>query len=395
MNLDLPTLMVMQSFALACAGAVLFSVWLPNRIVSALALWGLANVSAAAGFFSLMLGFTLHQPIWLAIGGSLLPLQASLMWKATRSIESKPTPLALVSLGPMIVGLTNFVPGLREVNGALPLATGLAYTLAATTTLWLGRTERLTARWPLFILLVVHAAALSIGMYTAFIRPTSHDIVPSIASLFGLIYFESIVFALGTAVFVIALVKERSEAAGVTAGRVDPLSGILNRAGFMDNAGRMLERCRRDGAPVSVMMFDLDGFKTINDTYGHAAGDAVIRRFCENAIASLRPNDVFGRLGGEEFAVVLPGSGIEAAHVRAERIRASFAENCQFILNRQVNATVSGGVAMNVTAEQSLDALLEISDAALYDAKTEGRNRIKRADQPRAVGGMSNVFRVA
>jgi diguanylate cyclase (GGDEF)-like protein len=395
MNLDLPTLMVMQSFALACAGAVLFSVWLPNRIVSALALWGLANVSAAAGFLSLMLGFTLHQPIWLAIGGSLLPLQASLMWKATRSIESKPTPLALVFLGPMIVGLTNFVPGLREVNGALPLATGLAYTLAATTTLWLGRTERLTARWPLIILLVVHAAALSIGMYTAFIRPTSHDIVPSIASLFGLIYFESIVFALGTAVFVIALVKERSEAAGVTAGRIDPLSGILNRAGFMDNAGRMLERCRRDGAPVSVMMFDLDGFKTINDTYGHAAGDAVIRRFCENAIASLRPNDVFGRLGGEEFAVVLPGSGIEAAHVRAERIRASFAENCQFILNRQVNATVSGGVAMNVTAEQSLDALLEISDAALYDAKTEGRNRIKRADQPRAVGGMSNVFRVA
>ena len=92
--------------------------------------------------------------------------------------------------------------------------------------------------------------------------------------------------------------------------------------------------------------------------------------------------------------MVLPGSCIEAAHVRAERIRVSFAENCQFILNRQVNATVSGGVAMNVTAEQSLDALLEISDAALYDAKSEGRNRIKRADQPQAVGGMSNVFRV-
>ena len=69
------------------------------------------------------------------------------------------------------------------------------------------------------------------------------------------------------------------------------------------------------------MMFDLDRFKTINDTHGHAAGDAVIRRFCENTIAALRPNDVFGRLGGEEFAVVLPGSGIEAAHVRAERIR--------------------------------------------------------------------------
>jgi diguanylate cyclase (GGDEF)-like protein len=144
-----------------------------------------------------------------------------------------------------------------------------------------------------------------------------------------------------------------------------------------------------------VMMFDLDRFKTINDTHGHAAGDAVIRRFCESVIAILRPNDVFGRLGGEEFAVMLPGSGIEAAHVRAERIRVSFAENCQFIQNRQVNATVSGGVAMNVSAEQTLDALLEISDVALYDAKTGGRNRIKRADQPQPEGAVSNVFRVA
>ncbi len=213
----------------------------------------------------------------------------------------------------------------------MPLATGFIYTFAAATTIWLGRTEQLAARLPLLILLAVHATALAIGMYTAVTRSTSHDIVPSIASLFGLIYFESIIFALGSAVFVIALVKERSVAAGITAGRTDPLSGILNRAGFIDNAGRTLERCRQDGAPVSVMMFDLDRFKTINDTHGHAAGDAVIRRFCESVIAMLRPNDVFGRLGGEEFAVMLPGSGIEAAHVRAERIRVSFAENCQFI----------------------------------------------------------------
>ena len=395
MKLDLPTLMVVQSFALVCAGALLFSVWLSHRGVSALALWGLANVSAAAGFFCLMLGFTLHQPVWLTIGGSLLPLQASLTWKATRSIESKAAPLVLVLLGPTIVGLTNFVPGLREINGSLPLATGFIYTFAAATTIWLGRTEQLAARLPLLILLAVHATALAIGMYTAVTRSTSHDIVPSIASLFGLIYFESIIFALGSAVFVIALVKERSVAAGITAGRTDPLSGILNRAGFIDNAGRTLERCRQDGAPVSVMMFDLDRFKTINDTHGHATGDAVIRRFCESVIAMLRPNDVFGRLGGEEFAVMLPGSGIEAAHVRAERIRVSFAENCQFIQNRQVNATVSGGVAMNMSAEQTLDALLEISDVALYDAKTGGRNRIKRADQPQPEGAVSKVFRVA
>ena len=121
------------------------------------------------------------------------------------------------------------------------------------------------------------------------------------------------------------------------------------------------------------MMFDLDRFKAVNDRHGHAIGDAVIRKFCEITTAALRPNDVFGRLGGEEFAVVLPGSSIEAACVRAERIRASFAESCQFVQERQVNATVSGGVSMSVNAGQTLDALLEDSDVALYGAKVEGR----------------------
>ena len=158
---------------------------------------------------------------------------------------------------------------------------------------------------------------------------------------------------------------------------------------------RLMERCRRSGAPVSVMMFDLDRFKAVNDSHGHAIGDAVIRKFCEITTAALRPNDVFGRLGGEEFAVVLPGSSIEAAYARAERIRASFAESCQFVQGRQVNATVSGGVSVSLNAGQTLDGLLEDSDFALYGAKADGRNRIRRADQNKPDDGMSNVFRVA
>jgi diguanylate cyclase (GGDEF)-like protein len=104
---------------------------------------------------------------------------------------------------------------------------------------------------------------------------------------------------------------------------------------------------------------------------------------------------MFGRVGGEEFAVVSPGSSIEAAYVRAERIRISFAEDCRFVGSRQVNATVSGGVSVSVKSEQMLEALLEYSDVALYVAKAEGRNRIKRADQPTPERGLSNVFRVA
>jgi diguanylate cyclase (GGDEF)-like protein len=395
MQLDLPTLMVMQSFALACAGAVLLVAWSQNRKIIPWALWGVADIIAATGILSLMLGYTSHQPVWFIAGGILMPLHAGLMWKAARTIDSKSAPLIIVSLGPAVVGLGNFVPVLRDAAGSLSLIVGSAYFFAAATSLARGRKERLTARVPLIIFIVVQAAFYLIGTYSTFSSSTGQDGVPSIMSLFGLIYFESIIFALGTSVFILALVKERNEAAGMAAARMDSLTGIANRAAFMETAQRLLERCRRDGAPVSVMMFDLDRFKAVNDKHGHAVGDAVLRKFCELAAGALRPTDVFGRLGGEEFAVELPGSSIEAAFARAERIRASFAASCRFVEEQQVEATVSCGLAVSLKADESLSALLKESDTALYLAKAEGRNRVQRADRHRPAGGPSTVIRVA
>jgi diguanylate cyclase (GGDEF)-like protein len=388
--------MVMQSFALGCAGVVLLVIWSQQQKTPALALWGVANVIAAAGILSMMFGVTLRQSAWPIVGGLLMVFQSGLMWRAARIFASKSAPLALVLLGPAVVGLANVVPPFQgRVGAAVSLTAGAGYFLAVAATLWLDRKEKLAARWPLIILTIVQAGFYLIGAYSTLSGVTSQDGVPSIMSLYGLIYFESIIFALGSSVFIFALVKERSEAVSMTAARTDSLTGISNRAFFLENAGRVLERCRHDRAPISVMTFDLDRFKAINDRYGHAVGDAVIRKFCEIVAAALRPNDVFGRMGGEEFAAVLPGSSIEAACARAERIRDSFANDCRFIRNHQVNATVSGGVSVSADAKQTLDELLEYSDAALYSAKAEGRNRIKRADQPKPEGGSSNVFRVA
>ncbi|MBV9971066.1 MAG: GGDEF domain-containing protein, partial [Xanthobacteraceae bacterium] len=219
--------------------------------------------------------------------------------------------------------------------------------------------------------------------------------IPTILSLSGLIHFESMLFLLGSAVFLLAFVKEREETASRIAASTDPLTGIANRGGFMLRADRVVERCRRDGSPVSVLMFDLDRFKEINDTFGHAAGDAVLLKFCEVASAALRANDVFGRIGGEEFAVVFPGSGIEAAWARADRIRTSFMEACRNVGGFQVDATVSGGVATSAAPRRRLDTLLASADVALYNAKTEGRNRIKRSNDPSSETGEPGVIRVA
>jgi diguanylate cyclase (GGDEF)-like protein len=292
------------------------------------------------------------------------------------------------------------VPILHNITGSFGLVANAIYLLAAATTIRVGRREDLPARLPLMILLVIHASTLLLGAYATLDGSRDRYEVPPLLSLFGLIHFESIIFAVGTAAFVLALVKERGEFLSRIAANTDPVTGIASRASFMESASRVLERSMRDGARVSVMMIDLDRFKTINDTHGHAIGDAVIRKFCEVTAASLRPTDVFGRIGGEEFAVALAGSSIEVALVRADRIRVAFADSCKQVSGCRVNATVSCGVwASHHNGEthngETLDTLLGQSDVALYCAKREGRNRVQRANQSPPKNDPPIVIRVA
>jgi len=142
-------------------------------------------------------------------------------------------------------------------------------------------------------------------------------------------------------------------------------------------------------------MFDLDHFKIVNDTYGHSVGDAVLKQFCDIVAGVLRSTDLFGRMGGEEFAVLLPAASIEVALLRAERIRLTFADECRFVRGHRVNATVSGGVSVSAEGGQTLDALLEEADVALYRAKAEGRNRVVRTSENLSDAVASDVPRVA
>jgi diguanylate cyclase (GGDEF)-like protein len=400
MHLDLPSLMAMQSFVAACAGAVLLIAWIQNHKLVALALWGLSDLFAAAGIFLLMLGSALHQPVWSAVAGALLVLAPGLVWMAARTFDARLAPLGIALIGVLLVGIAGAMPILHNITGSFGLVASAVYLLAAATTIRVGRREDLPARLPLMILLAIHASTLLLGAFATIDGSRDRHELPPLLSLFGLIHFESIIFAVGTAAFVLALVKERSEFLSRIAANTDPLTGIANRASFMESASRVLERSMRDGAPVSVMMFDLDRFKTINDTHGHAIGDAVIRKFCEVTSAGLRPTDVFGRIGGEEFAVALAGASIEVALVRADRIRVAFADSCKQVSGCQVNATVSCGVSIShhdgeTHNGETLDRLLGQSDIALYCAKSEGRNRVQRANQSHLKGDPPTVIRIA
>ena len=155
------------------------------------------------------------------------------------------------------------------------------------------------------------------------------------------------------------------------ASRTDPLTGLLNRRGFEELMDVEIARARRSGRPLSVLIADLDHFKRLNDRGGHAAGDAALRRFAAVARSCCRRVDVLGRLGGEEFALLLPDADAERAFLVAERLRCGFAD----ANSGKGGTTVSVGVASASATHPDREALMKAADQALYGAKALGRDR--------------------
>lgn len=160
----------------------------------------------------------------------------------------------------------------------------------------------------------------------------------------------------------------------------DPLTGISNRRYFIARGEQELRRARRFARPLSVMMLDLDHFKSVNDTYGHAGGDAVLQQMVQTAMRCLRNTDAIGRLGGEEFAVLMPETDLNAAVEVANRLRQTLADTAITYGEKIIRCTVSIGVAILQPADHDIDALLNRADQALYMAKQDGRNRVVGAE---------------
>ncbi len=183
-----------------------------------------------------------------------------------------------------------------------------------------------------------------------------------------------------------AVVRDISERKRVEAelrrmATTDPLTGLWNRRRFLELAEGELSRLRRYARPVSVLMLDIDHFKAINDTHGHAAGDEALCRLAELCRSELRETDHLGRLGGEEFAVVLPETSLAEAVEVAERLRQRLGDMPVPLGDATLRMTVSIGVAACRDGDTSIDRALGRADRALYAAKGGGRNRVV-ADDP-------------
>jgi diguanylate cyclase (GGDEF)-like protein len=162
----------------------------------------------------------------------------------------------------------------------------------------------------------------------------------------------------------------------------DPLTGAFNRRSFTERSMAELGRASRYNRPTSILMIDIDRFKSINDTYGHGGGDAVLKALVACLHESVRPSDILGRLGGEEFAIILPETDLAGAEVAAERIRCAVAALNVALETGMVDFTVSIGVERFTDQATTLKPAMDLADRALYQAKADGRNRVVVSIEP-------------
>jgi diguanylate cyclase (GGDEF)-like protein len=161
----------------------------------------------------------------------------------------------------------------------------------------------------------------------------------------------------------------------------DPLTGAYNRHFFLERLNSELAYAGRHKAPASLLMFDVDHFKAVNDTYGHPAGDFVLKNIASVAMELLRVEDVLARYGGEEFVVLLRGIGLSGAVRAAERIRAGIERETSHVDTHAINTTVSiGAASLACVGRPDSEALISLADRRLYLAKHAGRNRVVAAD---------------
>jgi len=380
MSLDTSTLYLVATMVAALLGSMLLFFGYQENI-SALKWWGTAYVLGAASvalwtLASPMLGEMLSLAL-NAVGF----LTCGMVWNASRLFHGRKPNLPGLVLGALVWIAAVMTLGPESSALRMTIGAGIVAVYAALTAteLWFERRRTLQKRWPAIGVPVLHGFAL---MLPILLGDVLH---PQDGGAFGssiwvtVFAIELILYAVGTVFVIFMLVSERAVTVHKTAASVDPLTGMFNRRGFAEACARVIEREAHAGRPVTVLIFDIDHFKSINDRFGHAVGDKVLQIFAKTTRASLRQTDLIGRLGGEEFTVVLADAGRDNAFLVADRLRKAFADDAAVLDGQMLHATASIGVSVIVDPSQDLAQLITLADQALYLAKARGRNRVEVA----------------
>jgi diguanylate cyclase (GGDEF)-like protein len=381
MNLDVNTLFLVTIYVEAILGLLLLFAWVQNTAIYAVAWWGFADLLRAASVMLFGMYGSVSDLVSIDLANAILFTAFAVTWTGARVFDNrKPRPILLFAGAALWLVLFRIPAIANSWDMRLLISSGIitTYTWATAYEFWRGRSEPLVSRWPAIFMFFAHGALYLLRTpFGAMLVPTNSVVFESV--WLTVLSFEALLFTIAVAFILLAMAKERTEHRHKTAALIDPLTGIANRRAFLQDSEVQLRRQATEPRPMAVMLLDLDNFKAINDRFGHAMGDRVLQVFAEVGASCMRRYDIFGRLGGEEFAALLVDASRDRALAVAEQIRSSFVEATSEVDGKAVVATVSIGVVISYDAVLDLSALLAQADHALYRAKDNGRNRIEIA----------------
>jgi diguanylate cyclase (GGDEF)-like protein len=308
-----------------------------------------------------------------------IALSDAIKWKAAREFALRRARLLWVLIGPvgfLLALQAGYLNSFDQRLGALCSVLAL-YNFAAAVALGRVQDEQLPSRRPAMILLVIIGLGYLSWLPLDLAMPIGHAQWVALSMWFPGIILLTLLLRIALAFIVLSMAKERQELEQRVDALTDALTGLPNRRALFEVADAIGQHRQLSSDAISVLIFDLDHFKETNDRFGHALGDRVLKLFAATASAHLNGTSIVARLGGEEFAAILPGADPVEAVGAGEAVRNAFAESAAFVDGLPVGATVSVGAASDLGIAGDLSALFRRADAALYVAKRAGRNRVQ------------------
>ncbi|WP_248769249.1 GGDEF domain-containing protein [Pseudomonas sp. MWU12-2345] len=380
--LHIPTLLLVSVFIFCLMGLLSLHAWLRETRERCLAYLGSMMLLASLGILLVSLRGLGVDFVPLVVGNVALLLSAAMNWTAMRVFAGRAPSVPGMLAGALTWLALCTVPTFLE---SLPLRVAaysvltVGYGVLTLLEFWRSRHSLEASYLPALTLTALNTLFYCVRTFTDAGMGLDQALAGSGEGVpfFSFMLFESMLYVVGIGYVTLAMVKERAERQLKAAAYSDPLTGVGNRRSFMFKSEKLLADCGRQGTAAALLLCDLDHFKRLNDTFGHAVGDQALIAFGRVTTQILRPADVFGRIGGEEFACVLGDSDKARAMEVAERIRAGFAG---LTLLEPGFLSVSIGLVTTGESGYELSRLLSVADEALYAAKGKGRNRVEIAE---------------
>lgn len=383
-----PTLLIIAALLTALVTTVLYAVWSFNRNIPGLRLWMVSFLLGSVFSVSLLVRDWFPEVVAVVISQGSVSLAAYLCLMASRMYMGR-RPFshwyAVLGIGALMVASVYFTVvqphlGMRFVF--VGLGAGICFLLTART-MADGGVRRVPARYLFALVAGLHGLFLLLRPALFKLAPAAPGGLPdaglvTLVSQFVLLEAIVAVVLLGFGALMLANEFITSELRHLA--EMDPLTNVFNRRAFLTLLDKAISAAQRTGTAVPVLVMDLDHFKNINDTWGHRAGDDVLRHFVMLAHRCLRKEDVMGRLGGEEFAIFLPNASTAGALAVAERLRALVEAQPVATGPQSIPLTVSVGVTLCAHGDAA-GAALQRADEAMYLAKERGRNRVEVSEK--------------